>query len=162
LIANSLTDLTSKRVSERIPFGETERKAFNALKELLCRATMEPLEIIDMSKTFNIFVDASEYCVGGCLSQISEEGHQKPVAFASCKLTQTQQIWAIIEKEAYACLWAQHKFTHWIFGSQVVIYSDHEPLSFLTETAPKQSCSVRSKRFLSWRKKSRFLTIFIP
>jgi len=35
------------------------------------------------------FVDASEYCVWGCLSHISEEGFQKPVAFASCKLIQT-------------------------------------------------------------------------
>ena len=50
-----------------------------------------------MSKPFNVVVDVSDYCVGGCLSQTSEEGHQKPVAFASCNLTQTQQNWAIIE-----------------------------------------------------------------
>jgi len=83
LIAKPLTDLTSKRVSERIPFGETERKAFNAMTDLLCKAAVEPLEIIDMSNTFNIFVDTSEYCCGGCLLQISK---------------------AIIDKEAYACL----------------------------------------------------------
>jgi RNase H-like domain found in reverse transcriptase len=53
-----------------------------------------------------------------------------PVVFASSKLTPTQQNWAILEKEAYACLWALRKFKHWIFGSQVVVYSDHNPLLF--------------------------------
>ena len=35
------------------------------------------------------------------------------------------------------------KFKHWIFASQVIIYSDHNPLSFLTETAPKSAKLMR-------------------
>jgi hypothetical protein len=92
-----------------------------------------------MSKPFNVFADSSDYCVGGILTQTSMEGHEKPVAFASSKLTVTQQRWAIVEKEAYACLWALQKFKHWIFGSRVTLYSYHNPLTLLTDTSPKSA-----------------------
>jgi hypothetical protein len=51
LLAKPLTDLTSKRVSERIPFGVRECEAFNTLKEL-CAATNEPLVVIDHNRQF--------------------------------------------------------------------------------------------------------------
>jgi len=40
-------------------------------------------------------------------------------------------------------LWALRKVKHWIFGSQVIIYSDHNPLYFVTETAPKSAKLMR-------------------
>jgi len=39
IIARPLTDLTSKRVANRVPWGEKEQKAFNQLKHLLIQAT---------------------------------------------------------------------------------------------------------------------------
>ena len=142
-LAKPLTDLTAKRIPDRIPFGETERKALNVLKMRLCQATMEPLNIIDMAKPFNVFVDSSDYCVGGILTQTDSEGREQPVAFASNKLTPTQQRWATIEKEAYAALWSLQKFKHWIFGSKVTLHSDHNPITFLTDTTPKSSKLMR-------------------
>jgi len=81
--------------------------------------------------------------VGACLTQPSG-GRECSVAFASCKLTATQQHWATIEKEAYAALWSLQKFKHWIFGKTVTFYSDHNPITFLTETTPKSS------KFMRW------------
>jgi len=46
LYAKTLTDLTGKRVSFNVPW----------LKELLCKATMDPLHIIDFSKPFHILM----------------------------------------------------------------------------------------------------------
>jgi hypothetical protein len=65
------------------------------------------------------------------------------VAFASSKLTSTQQNWATIEKEAYAALWALQKFKHWIFGKSITLYSDHNPITFLTEFMPKNAKLTR-------------------
>ena len=65
------------------------------------------------------------------------------MAFASAKLSPTQQKWAIIEKEAYAALWALQKFKHWLYGTRVTLYSDHNPITYLTETTPKSSKLVR-------------------
>ena len=108
---------------------------------MLCEATTEPLHIIDFSKPFNVHVDASDYAVAGILSQSDENGREMPIAFASKKLSSAQKNWAIIEKEAYAALWALQKYRCWIFGANVIVYSDHNPLSYLTIAAPKK-CQV--------------------
>jgi transposase InsO family protein len=141
-VAKPLTDLTGKRIPERIPFREQEKKALSELKELLRNSVHNPLSIIDPNKAFSIYVDASDYAVGSCLVQ-SREGKEAPVAFASCKLTPTQQRWATIEKEAYAALWSLNRFKHWIFGRTVTLHSDHNPITFLTEAVPKSSKLMR-------------------
>jgi hypothetical protein len=97
-----------------------------------------------MSKPFSIYVDASEFCVGAMLCQNAPDGTDQPVAFASSKLTPTQRNWATIEKEAYAAIYALQRFEHWILGGPVTtLYSDHNPLSFLTDTTPKSSKLMR-------------------
>jgi hypothetical protein len=141
-VAKPLTDLTAKSIPERIPFHQRHRDALNQLKRLLCDAVENPLDIIDMSKPFTLFVDASQFAVGACLSQPSD-GCERPVAFASSKFTATQLNWATVEKEAYAALWALQKFRHWIFGRNVILYSDHNPITFLTESTPKSAKLMR-------------------
>ena len=95
-----------------------------------------------MSKPFVIYVDDSNFSVGACMAQITEVG-ERPVAFASCKFNNTKERWATIHKEAYAALWALQKFKHWIFGKNVIVYLDHNPITFLTETAPKSAKLMR-------------------
>jgi phospholipid-translocating ATPase len=149
MYAKPLTDLTGKRMPERIILGQLARSALQTLKDLLCNATFEPLFIIDPSKPFSLYVDSCDYAVGAILTQTREADNagparlDYPVAFASAKLTETQQRWAIIEKEAYSALWGLQKFKHWLFGTVVTLYSDHNPITFLTETTPKSSKLVR-------------------
>jgi len=146
--AKPLTDLTGKGTPERLTLNNEASLAVNTLKDLLCKATMEPLVIIDPSKPFCLYVDACDYVIGAILTQSVDlgegQGYQDyPVAFGSAKLSLTQQRWAIIEKEAYAALWALQKFKHWLFGSNVTLYSDHNPITYLTETTPKSSKLIR-------------------
>ena len=135
--------MTSKRIPNRIPWGEAQQNSFDRLKLLLCKATVEPLDIIDMSKPFNVSVDASDYAVGGMLTQTAQDGSEKPVAFISSKLTPTQRNWSTIEKEAYAAIWALTKFKKWIFAKPVTLFSDHNPITYLTETNPKSAKLMR-------------------
>jgi RNase H-like domain found in reverse transcriptase len=95
-----------------------------------------------MSMPFSIFVDSSNCVVGACLAQ-PPEGPEQPVAFASSKLSTTQQNWATIEKEAYAALWALQKCRHWVFSKLVTIYSNHNPITFLTESTLKSAKLMR-------------------
>jgi hypothetical protein len=109
---------------------------------------------VDFTKRFILSVDASQHAVGCCLMQeyVPEDGitpeeckDQKlyPIAFASTKLTETQSRWATIEREAYAVIWALKKYRHWLLLSEVVVYSDHNPLSYLTLSAPKSAKLTR-------------------
>jgi len=40
-------------------------------------------------------------------------------------------------------LMAVKKYRHWLFGSKVIVHSDHNPLTFLTESAPKSNKLMR-------------------
>ena len=84
-----LTELTSKRVPNRTPWGSNEQKSFDKLKEVLCAAADQPLSIINWDKPFNIHTDASDCMVAGILSQTGEDGNECPTAFYSKKLSDT-------------------------------------------------------------------------
>jgi hypothetical protein len=43
---------------------------------------------------------------------------------------------------AYASLWALQKYKYWIFGTRIILYLDHNPVTFLTETMPKMGRSL--------------------
>jgi hypothetical protein len=82
-------------------------------------------------------------CGWGHLAQTTESGEHRPVAFASSKLTDSQRRWATIEKECYAIIWALQKFKQWIFAVPTVVQTNHNPLTYLTETTPKNSKLMR-------------------
>ena len=138
-----MTDLTGKRIPNKVPWGEKENKAFVDLKTQLCQATMEPMRIVDFSKPYVIEVDSSDSTIGAALLQSVPDQGIKPVAFASQKLTSTQKSWSTIEKEAFAATWALDKFRGWIFHKPVTLYSDHNPLTYITESATKSSNLMR-------------------
>jgi len=92
-------------------------------------------------KPYLIEVDSSANTVGAALLQSVKGRGNRPIAFASQKLTTTQKAWSTIEKEAYAAIWALHKFRNWIFGQPTtVIYSDYNPLTYITATAKLMQC----------------------
>ena len=46
-------------------------------------------------------------------------------------------------KESYAAMWALQRYRNWIFGAEIIIYSDHNPISYLTEASPKSAKLMR-------------------
>jgi len=142
-VAKPLTDLTAKQVPANIPWKPIHQHAFDELKRLLCKATTEPLYVIDVSKPFNLFVDASGFSTSFILTQTGPDGTELPIAFSSTKLNATQCAWSTIEREAYAALLALQKYRNWIFGSEVTVNSDHNPLLYLTESVPKSAKLMR-------------------
>ena len=64
---------------------------------------------------------------------------ERPVAFISKKLSKTQQSWSTIEKETFATIWALGQFRSWIFRKPVTLFTDHNPITYLTDSAPKES-----------------------
>ena len=101
-----MTDLTAKQVPANIPWKPIHQHAFDELKRLLCKATTEPLYVIDFSKPFNLFVDASGFSTSSILTQTGRGGTELPIAFSSTKLNTTQYAWSTIEREAYTALMA--------------------------------------------------------
>ena len=143
-VSKCLTELTTNRTPNKVTWLAQHDIAFDTLKHLLSQATENPLYVIDYNSGMNISTDASNYAVSGLLSQTDENGNEKPIAFTSQKLTEAQiHSMPTIEKEAYAVLHALRKFRDFILFSKICIYSDHNPLQYLTEAAPKSSKLMR-------------------
>lgn len=134
-IARPLTQLTAKNVPARIPWSQEADRAFAMLKRSLCEATA--LATPDMSRPFWLFTDASAVAVGVCLAQMTENNRERPIAFASHRFTPTQMKWSTIEREAFAVIWGLNKFDTWVFGARVNVVSDHNPLTYLTQSVPQ-------------------------
>ena len=81
--------------------------------------------------------------MSGVLTQVDDLGIERPIAFVSQKLNETQRRWATVEKEAFAALTMLRKYRQWIFGTKVLVVSDHNPLTYLTETAPSSAKLMR-------------------
>ena len=141
-LAKPLTDLTGKGVPNVVPWGEVHDQALQLLKQALCEATDNRLYIADFNVPFYLYTDASDHTVAGILTQILNE-KEVPVAFFSQKLTQSQKSWATIEKEAFAVLSSLRKFRHWVWGTDVYVLCDHNPLTYLAEASGKSSKLTR-------------------
>jgi len=108
--AKPLTYLTAKEVPSKNTWGIVEQKAFEQLKILICKATEQPLNIVDFNKPFNIYVDMTDNAIAGIVTQKDKEWVGPANHFASCKLSDTQRARSTIEKESYATLWSLQKY----------------------------------------------------
>ena len=82
-IAEPLTDLTKKKSSNVIKWGEMQENAYTTLKRLLIAEPV--LRLPDMLKPFVLRTNASDAGIGAVLLQ-QHEGKVFPVAYASKKL----------------------------------------------------------------------------
>jgi hypothetical protein len=150
-MAKPLTDLTSSKYSKQLPWSQEHETSFCALKSALC--SLVGLTVPRIGGLFILRTDASNYAISGRLYQRDDDNidnvqvtgvGEKPIYFFSQKLNRPQIAWSVIEKEAYAVIASLRKFHHTVVGSQIVVFSDHNPLSYLV------SCVTQSAKLMRW------------
>jgi hypothetical protein len=140
-VAVPLTEMTKNRCPKNFVLNSLQRHSFQTLKDKL--SSSEVLHSPRYDRHFIISTDASEYAIGACLSQLNDDGIECPISFVSNKLTDTQCRWAVVEKEAYAIVYALEKFSTIVFNCRIVVYTDHNPLQYLTRCAPSSAKLMR-------------------
>ena len=70
--------------------------------------------------------------------------HWKPVAYASCSLSNTERRYSQIEKEALAIAWACEKFANYVLGKAIHLETDHKPLVPLLNRTKLTPCQHES------------------
>ena len=127
-------------------WGDAQQKAFDKTKELLTKSPV--LTLFDPNHYTAVSADASSFGLGAVLLQKShQEEEYKPVAFISRSLTQTEQRYAQIEKEALAFTWACERLSDYLIGLQFHIWTDHKPLVPLFSTKELEQVPIRVQRF---------------
>jgi len=89
-----------------------------------------------MDVTLPVFMhtDASKYGIGAYLFQIDKDGNEKPIAFISKTLTDTQRRWHTPQKEAYAIFYAFKQLDYLIRGVKFTLRTDHKNLIYINDT----------------------------
>ncbi|WP_406707038.1 Ty3/Gypsy family RNase HI domain-containing protein [Sodalis sp.] len=125
-MAEPLNDLLKKgRIVEITPVIED-----NIRRCLKCLQEQSVLAFPDFNKTFTITTDASDYALGAVLSQESTEG-DRPVAYASRRLTSAETRYGTLERELLGIVWAPENFRPYIFGRRFKVQTDHRPLQWV-------------------------------
>lgn len=73
-------------------------------------------------------MDASPYGLGAVLTQLQGNGEWALIAYASRSLTDTEQRYSQIEREAIAIHWACRHFHVYVYGHPFTVSTDHKPL----------------------------------
>ena len=126
-------------------WDSAQEESFTAIKEALLSPKV--LAHYDVSKPTIIAADACNTGIGAVLLQIQKDGRRRPVSFASRSLTETEQRYAVIEKEALAATWACEKFADYVSGLTFTLETDHKPLVPLLSTTDLSRMPPRILRF---------------
>ena len=103
--------------------------AFKKIKNYLCSKPI--LAIYDPQAPIFIYTDASVKGVGAVLKQIQQNGEEKPVAYFSKKINESQKYKKAIFLECLAIKESIKFWQHWLIGNHFTIYTDHKPLEKL-------------------------------
>lgn len=95
-------------------------------------------------KPFKLKVDASYVGAGAVLLQPDELGVDKPLCFFSRKFNKHQLNYSVIEKETLALILALQHFSVYVGSGPVVVFTDHNPLTFLS------SLQSPNQRLIRW------------
>lgn len=138
---------TLLRKNHKWEWHAKEKEAFSKAKKLL---TSEKVLTHYNSKLELILAcDASMYGIGAVLSHKMPDNTERPIAFASRTLSQSEKNYSQIEKESLACVFGVKRFLAYIFGHHFTLVTDHKPLITLFNESKAIPTQV-SPRILRW------------
>lgn len=142
--AQPLHNLCKKNVE--FEWTDACNEAFEKLKTALTTAPV--LAFADFSRKFYISVDASNYAVGGYISN-DPPPNDRPIEYFSKTLNQAQRNYSTTHKELLAIILAIEQFQHYIWGKSFVLYTDHQALTYLFNQSKPGSRLLRWKLALA-------------
>ena len=130
---------TKKKGTVKKPFhwDEIHQKAFDDVKAIVARDVV--LAYPDFEDTFEIYTDASTRQLGAVITQ-----KNRPIAFFSRKLTETQQKYSVTEQELLAIFDTLKEFKSMLWGQKIKVYTDHKNLI-------RDALGLSSDRVYRWR-----------
>ena len=101
-------------------------QAVDAIKEALTSLTT--LSHYNPTLPLSIACDASQVGIGAVLLHTLPGNVEKPIAYASRKLSKAEKNYAQIQKEALAIVYGIQKFRQYLLGRKFNLITDHKPL----------------------------------
>ena len=121
-------------------WDEAQTRTFNEVKEIITNAPV--LGYFDPNKQLVLKTDASKPGLGCCIMQ-----DDKPIAYASKSLTQTECMYAQVDKELLAILYDCKRFHQFTYGREMICQYDHKPIESIMKK-PLAAAPPRLQRML--------------
>ena len=125
-IAEPLSRLTRKGIA--FHWTDETQLAFDRLKQALQQVDTLAYPHPDFPCILD--TDASDVAVGAVLSQVVGDV-EKPIAFFSRVLNNTQRNYCPTRRELLAVIVSLQHFRHYLLGAQVILRTDHHSLKWL-------------------------------
>ena len=135
-IASPLTKLTRKEV--RFNWSKECDESFQELKRRLTSAPV--LALPSGTEGFIVYSDASSRGLGCVLMQ-----HGKVIAYASRQLKPHEVNYPVHDLELAAVVFALRVWRHYLYGTQVQIFTDHKSLKYLMS---QKELNMRQRRWV--------------
>ena len=131
------------------PFVWQERHthAVNQLKDAIL--SPDCLAIFDPTLPIFLTTDACDYALGAVLSQTHPSG-ERPVAFISKTLTNTELKYSMWEKELFAVIWSVKYFRPYLLPHHFTILSDNKPATQLLANTMLKLSTSGTNRVIRW------------
>lgn len=117
--------------TKRLEWTDEMDNAFEALKVKISEDIQLAFpDYHPESEMLELWVDASHSGAGACLTQV-QGGEMRMIAFASMTFDRAQKNYSILEKELAALRWGVKNFRAFLYGTEFVLRTDHQPLVYL-------------------------------
>jgi hypothetical protein len=110
-------------------WSEEAQEAFNIVKEKLSKFPI--LKKPHFSKVFILHTDWSVLGIGAILGQLDEEGKEYVIAYASRSNNKVESNYSSYEGEFLVVVWAVIDFKPYLYGTNFILYTDHQPIKWL-------------------------------
>ncbi len=131
------TSRMNKTKKKTWPWDPTHQQAFDNIKAAIAKETV--LVYPDLLKPFVIHMDASSTQLGAVITQ-----DNRPIAFFSRKLSETQQKCSVPKIELFAIVETLKEFKGMLWGQDIKVYTDHKNIT-------RDALGLTSDRVYHWR-----------
>ena len=137
------------RKDEKQQWGEEQQKTFDELKQVF--TTKLVLVALDLDKEFRIEANISNYATRGVLLMRCSNIKQRPVAFISKSLSETEQNYKIYDKEMLVVVRYLEAWRHFLEGTieKFEIWTDHKNLEYFMKVQKLNRRQARQTLYLS-------------
>jgi hypothetical protein len=118
--------------STLLQWTDTTKTAFRTLVDLV--SDCSTMYFVDPDLPLYLHTDASDYGIGGYLFQIIDDV-ERPCAFISKSLVDSQLRWSTIQKEAYSIYYCCKELDYLLRDRPFILRTDHDNLRFIHDSS---------------------------
>ena len=133
--------LDNLRKTDHFHWSPETEAAFQELKNKL--TSNDLLAYPKFDRPFLVTCDASNTAIGGVVSQMDDEGKERPISFCSRALKGAEINYSALDREALAIKFTLERHRYFLLGFPIRILSDHQPLKYLFKSSDLNSRQSR-------------------